>query len=54
MLSNKGSMSKCNVAAVIRQLKFLKIIFNLTLDSHTWLIATISNRANLALSKHIL
>ena len=31
MLSNKGSMSKCNVAGVIRELKFLKIIFNLIL-----------------------
>lgn len=54
MLSNKDSMSKCNVASIIKELKFFKIIFNSTLDSHTRLITTISNRANLDLSKHIL
>lgn len=54
MLSNKGSMSKCNVASVIKEVKFLKIIFHLNLNSHTQLVATISNRANLDLPKHIL
>lgn len=52
MLSNKGSMSKYNVASVIKELKFFLIIFHLNLNSHTF--ATVSNRANLDLPKHIL
>ena len=38
MLSNKGSMSKYNVASVMKELKFFLIIFHLNLNNHTQLL----------------